>query len=70
MENTEVFGPQGRFFETWEQVEEAISRAVDYWSEHRRPYVWGRRRRHRPVRKPGVGAMPTVPAVGVKTYRT
>jgi transposase len=54
----------GRFFETWGQIEEAVSRAVDYWNEHRHPYVWGRRRRHRTARKPGVGAMPTVPAVG------
>ena len=54
----------GRFFETWGQIEEAVSRAVDYWNEHRHPYVWGRRRRHRTARKPGVGVMPTVPAVG------
>ena len=54
---------KGRFFETWEQIEEAISRAVDYWNEHRHPYVWGRRKRHRTARKPGVGAMPTIPAV-------
>ena len=55
---------KGRFFETWEQIEEAVSRAVAYWNEHRHPYVWGRRRRHRAARKPGVGAMPTIPAVG------
>jgi transposase len=54
---------KGRFFQTWEQVEEAIARAVDYWNGHRHPYVWGRRRRHRPVRRPGIGAMPTVPAM-------
>ena len=35
---------KGRFFETWEQIEEAISRAVDYWNAHRHPYAWGRRR--------------------------
>ncbi len=55
---------KGRFFETWEQIEEAISRAVDYWNAHRRPYVWGKRKRHRPSRRPGIGAMPTVPATG------
>lgn len=43
---------------------EAIARAVDYWNSHRHPYIWGRRRRHRVVRKPGIGAMPTIPAVG------
>jgi transposase len=52
---------KGRFFETWEQIEDSIERAVDYWNAHRRPYVWGRRRRHRAARKPGVEAMPTVP---------
>ena len=38
---------KGRVFETWEQMEEAVARARDYWNEHRHPYVWGRRRRHR-----------------------
>jgi transposase len=55
---------KGRFFETWEQIEEAIARAVDYWNAHRHPYVWGRHRRHQPARRPGVGAMPAIPAVG------
>ncbi|MBA4117049.1 MAG: transposase [Rubrobacter sp.] len=55
---------KGRFFETWEQIEEAVTRAVDYWNAHRHPYVWGRRRRHRASRRPGIGAMPTIPAVG------
>jgi transposase len=58
------FAVKGRFFETWEQIEEAISRAVDYWNCHRHPYVWGRRRRHRAARRPGIGAMPTIPAEG------
>jgi transposase len=26
---------KGRFFESWEQIEEAVARAVDYWNEHR-----------------------------------
>ena len=54
----------GRFFETWGQIEDAIERALGYWNAHRHPYVWGRRRRHRTARRPGVGAMPTIPAVG------
>ena len=29
----------GRFFETWEQIEDAIERARDYWNAHRHPYV-------------------------------
>ncbi len=53
---------KGRAFETWEQIEEAIERARDYWNERRRPYVWGRRRRHRTARRPGIGTMPTVPS--------
>ena len=54
----------GRSFETWGQIEDAIEKARDYWNAHRRPYVWGRRRRHRTARRPGLGAMPTVPAMG------
>ena len=54
----------GRFFEAWEQIEDAIEKAKDYWNAHRRPYVWGRRRRHRAARRPGLGAMPTIPAMG------
>ena len=53
---------KGRCFETWEQIEEAISRAVDYWNERRHPYMWGRRRRHRAARSSGIGAMPTIPS--------
>ena len=58
---------RGRFFATWEQMEEAVARggAVDYWNAQRHAYVWGRRRRHRTARRPGVGAMPTIPAMGV-----
>lgn len=55
---------KGRFFETWEQIEEAIAKALDYWNAHRHPYIWGRRRRHRTSRRSGVGTMPTIPAVG------
>ncbi len=45
----------GRFFQTWDEIEEAISRAVDYWNAHRHPYFWGRRRRRRAARKTGRG---------------
>ena len=34
----------------------------DYWNEHKHPYVWGRRRRHRSPRKFGVATLPTVSA--------
>ncbi len=53
----------GRFFQTWDEIEEAISRAVDYWNAHRHPYVWGRRRRRRAARKPGVAGPPGVAAM-------
>ncbi len=54
----------GRSFVLWEEVETAIERARDYWNEHRHPYVWGRRRRHRSARKPGVASMPRIPSLG------
>ena len=53
----------GRTFETWDQVEAASEQTRNYWNEHRHPYVWGRRRRHRATRRPGIGAMPTEPAM-------
>ncbi|MBX6311479.1 MAG: transposase [Isosphaeraceae bacterium] len=51
---------KGRRFETWEQVCEAVERATAYWNAHRHPFVWGRRRRHRPRRQPGIAAVPGV----------
>jgi transposase len=49
---------KGRRFETWEEVCQAIEEATDYWNRHRHPYIWGRRRRHRPRRQPGVVLLP------------
>ena len=51
---------KGRRFETWEEVCEAIREATAYWNQHRHPFIWGRRRRHRPRRKPGVARLPRV----------
>ena len=51
---------KGRRFETWEQICEAVSTATEYWNAHKHPFVWGRRRRHRPRRKPGIAAVPGV----------
>jgi transposase len=51
---------KGRRFETWEEVCEAVERATAYWNEHRHPFVWGRRRRHQPRRRPGIAAVPGV----------
>jgi transposase len=49
---------KGRRFETWEQVCQAIEAATAYWNAHRHPFVWGRRRRHRPRRQAGVAVLP------------
>ena len=51
---------KGRRFTTWEEVVRAVEEATGYWNGHRHPFVWGRRRRHRPKRKPGVAAVPGV----------
>jgi len=51
---------KGRRFETWEQMEEAVQLATAYWNAHRHPFVWGRRRRHRPRRQPGIAVLPKV----------
>jgi DDE superfamily endonuclease len=51
---------QGRRFETWAEIEQAVAAATRYWNEHKHPYVWGRRRRHRPARAAGIGLMPKV----------
>lgn len=51
---------KGRRFETWEQMEEAVSKATAYWNTHKHPFVWGRRRRHRPHRRSGIAVLPKV----------
>jgi transposase len=51
---------KGRRFETWEEVCRAIAEATAYWNAHRHPFVWGRRRRHRPRRHPGIAAVPGI----------
>jgi len=45
---------KGRRFATWEQICDAVREATAYWNAHKHPFVWGRRRRHRPRRKPGI----------------
>ena len=51
---------KGRRFETWKEIEEAVQKATAYWNAHKHPYVWGRRRRHQPRRKPGIAQLPKV----------
>ena len=49
---------KGRRFETWDEVAQAIAAATAYWNAHRHPFVWGRRRRHRPRRRSGIATAP------------
>jgi transposase len=49
---------KGRRFETWEEVCQAVAAATAYWNKHRHPFIWGRRRRHRARRKPGIARTP------------
>jgi transposase len=51
---------KGRRFETWEQICQAVEAATNYWNRHRHPFLWGRRRRHRPRRNPGIALVPSV----------
>jgi hypothetical protein len=52
---------KGKRFETWEQIEQAVEKATVYWNQHKHPFHWGKRRRHKAKRKPGLAAMP-IPA--------
>lgn len=49
---------KGRRFETWEDVCQAVQEATRYWNAHRHPFVWGRRRRHKRSRLPGLALLP------------
>jgi transposase len=49
---------KGRRFETWAQVCQAVKAATQYWNAHRHPFIWGRRRRHHPRRRLGIGRLP------------
>jgi DDE superfamily endonuclease len=49
---------KGRRFASWAEVCAAVDRATAYWNAHRRPFTWGRRRRHRPRRRSGIGRLP------------
>jgi transposase len=51
---------KGRRFETWAEICQAVDKATAYWQAHKHPFVWGRRRRHRPGRQPGIAVAPSV----------
>jgi hypothetical protein len=51
---------KGRRFASWAAVCRAVEDATAYWNAHRHPFVWGRRRRHRARRRPGVALLAKV----------
>jgi transposase len=51
---------KGRRFRTWGEVRQAVEEATTYWNGHRHPFIWGRRRRHRARRRPGIARVPAV----------
>jgi hypothetical protein len=51
---------KGRRFENWADLCQAIRRATAYWNAHKHPFVWGRRRRHRPRRASGIASLPAI----------
>jgi hypothetical protein len=51
---------EGRRFEIWAEIEQVVERATAYWNEHKHPFIWGRRRRHRQSRRLGVAALPVI----------
>jgi transposase len=48
----------GRRFETWDEVCQAVAAATQYWNAHRHPFVWGRRKRRRTARRAGLAQLP------------
>jgi transposase len=51
---------KGKRFATWQEICAAVEAATCYWNAHRHPFVWGRRRRHRPRHQPGIALAPAV----------
>ena len=51
---------KGRRFETWAELCAAVDAATAYWNARRHSFVWGRRRRHQPRRRPGIALLKKV----------
>jgi hypothetical protein len=49
---------KGRRFGAWAEIEGAVGRATAYWNDHKHPFRWGRRRRHRRPHRFGIAAVP------------
>src|SRR3712207_4782125 len=47
---------KGRRFETWGQIEQAITDATAYRNAHQHPFTWGHRRRHLRHRPAGLAS--------------
>ncbi|HEY3992635.1 MAG TPA: transposase [Ktedonobacteraceae bacterium] len=41
---------KGHHFQTWQEVSQAVEEATACWNAHKHPLLWGRRRRHQPLR--------------------
>lgn len=54
---------KGKRFETWEEMEPAVAKASAYWNQHKHPYVWGKRRRHRLPRRLGIACLPKAASI-------
>lgn len=42
------------------EIENAIACATAYWNDHRHPFIWGRRRRHRQSQRLSIAAAPNL----------
>ena len=42
------------------ELAKAFSEATAYWNAHKHPFIWGRKRRHQPKRKPGIALKPGI----------
>ncbi len=51
---------KGRRFESWHDICRAVAEATAYWNQHRHPFRWGQRRRHRITRPSGIALVPHV----------
>jgi transposase len=51
---------KGRRFATWAEIAQAVEAATAYWQAHKHPFIWGKRRRHRLSRQPGIALRPIV----------
>ena len=51
---------KGRRFASRQDLCRAVREATAHWNAHRHPFLWGRRRRHRPRRQPGIAVAANV----------